>query len=206
MRKIVALTVASASLLLAGVTQAHVTLKPNEVPAGSYQRLDVRVPNETEDADTTKVVLQVPSGFVEASYEPTPGWKTTVKKSKLAKPVMNEGEKVTEEVSEITWSGGKIAPGQLPNTPGKALTFKALQTYSNGDVVRWIGAPDSESPAPQVQLTAAEPDDHHAKPEGDIAAEVSADDEHDETLAIIALIVGGLALLLSLVAVIRRKK
>jgi uncharacterized protein len=37
------------------------------------------------------------------------------------------------------------------------LTFKALQTYSNGDVVRWIeqsapGGPEPEHPAPSVTL------------------------------------------------------
>ena len=40
--------------------------------------------------------------------------------------------------------------------PGTALTFKALQTYDNGDIVRWIGAPDADTPAPQVTLTAAD--------------------------------------------------
>ena len=44
----------------------------------------------------------------------------------------------------------------MPNQAGKALTFKALQTYSSGEVVRWIGPPDAEEPAPQVTLTASE--------------------------------------------------
>jgi uncharacterized protein len=41
----------------------------------------------------------------------------------------------------------------IPGKAGQTLTFKALQTYSNGDVVRWIGAPDADEPAPRVQLT-----------------------------------------------------
>ena len=44
----------------------------------------------------------------------------------------------------------------MPNEPGKALTFKALQTYTGGEVVRWIGPPDADEPAPQVTLAAAE--------------------------------------------------
>jgi len=60
-------------------------------------------------------------------------------------------------------SGG-VEPGQfqdfpisvqIPGKAGDKLTFKALQTYSNGDIVRWIGAPDADSPAPQVTVTAA---------------------------------------------------
>jgi uncharacterized protein len=44
---------------------------------------------------------------------------------------------------------GGIKPGQfqdfpisvqIPGKAGDKLTFKALQTYSNGEVVRWIGA------------------------------------------------------------------
>ena len=38
---------------------------------------------------------------------------------------------------------------------GTVLTFKALQTYRGGEVVRWIGKPDSEAPAPQVILRGA---------------------------------------------------
>ena len=54
---------------------------------------------------------------------------------------------VTEAVSTITWSGGELKPGEftefdisvgpLPDD-ADSLTFKALQTYSDGDVVRWI--------------------------------------------------------------------
>ena len=51
---------------------------------------------------------------------------------------------------------------QIPGKAGDELTFKALQTYSDGDVVRWIGAPDSEQPAPQVKVTAAAEDGHAA--------------------------------------------
>ena len=39
--------------------------------------------------------------------------------------------------------------------PATTLTFKSVQTYSNGEVVRWIGLPDADRPAPQVKLLAA---------------------------------------------------
>ena len=44
---------------------------------------------------------------------------------------------------------------QIPGKAGDTLTFKALQYYSDGSVARWIGAPDADKPAPQVQVTAA---------------------------------------------------
>ena len=80
---------------------------------------------------------------------------------KLATPVEEHGEQITEEVDTITWTGdgktGIVRPGQfqdfglslgVPDKPGTTLTFKALQTYEGGEVVRWIGPPDADSPAP----------------------------------------------------------
>ena len=59
-----ALIVAAAALLAApAAAQAHVTLQPNEAPAGGFTRLNVRVPTERDDASTTKVDLQLPDGF-----------------------------------------------------------------------------------------------------------------------------------------------
>jgi uncharacterized protein len=188
------------------VAAAHVTLQPDSAPAGGFVRLDVRVPNEQENASTNKVQVRFPDGFVEASYEPVAGWTASVKKKKLAKPVTSdEGDKITDQVSQITWTGkgsqGKIAPGQfqdfglsvqIPDKPNTKLTFKAIQTYDNGDVVRWIGAPDSEEPAPQVEITPAAASGAATQP----ATKAESEDDESKTLPIIALIVGGLALVL----------
>ena len=72
---LVALPVASAS--------AHVTLQPEELPAGEFSRVEVRVPNERDDKGTTKVDVQFPEGFLSISHEPVPGWKVRVIKAKL---------------------------------------------------------------------------------------------------------------------------
>ena len=136
--------------------RAHVTLQPSEAPAKGFVVEDVRVPTEAENASTTKVSVQFPPGFAEVSFQPVPGWKVDVKRTKLATPITtDEGDKLTEQVSEVTWTGGKIAPGefqdfpislQIPDKPGTSLTFKAVQTYDDGKVVRWIGPPDRRSP------------------------------------------------------------
>jgi MYXO-CTERM domain-containing protein len=57
--------------------------------------------------------------------------------------------------------------------------------------VRWIGAPDAEEPAPQVKLTAA------GDAEPSVSEEGSEDDEDSDVLPIIALVVGGLGLVLA---------
>lgn len=214
MRKLIALAALAAGVLgVAASAGAHVTLQPNEVPADGFARLNVRVPNERDKASTTKVRVKFPPGFYAISHEPVVGWSVEVTKRKLKKPAELFGEKVTEEIDEVTISttGAGIAPGEfrdfglslkMPNEPGKALTFKALQTYSNGEVVRWIGPPDAEEPAPRVELSVTEEDDaagqHAVDTAAPVPAESEADDEDDDGpstgLVIVALILGALGL------------
>ncbi|WCB91900.1 putative protein YcnI [Baekduia alba] len=221
MKRITLASVAAAgALVVPAAAQAHVTLQPKTAAAGSYVVEDVRVPNETDDAVTTKVAVQLPEGFAEASYQSVPGWTVKVVKEKLATPVKTDDGEVTEGVKSVTWTAKTkadgIAPGQfqdfplsvqIPGKAGDTLTFKALQTYSDGTVARWIGAPDADKPAPQVAVTAAA-DDHHAAASAGTATteETSApaaavstasdgsDGDDSNTLAIIALVVGALGL------------
>lgn len=145
-----------AAFALPAAAQAHVTLQPTSAPADGYVVQAVRVPNEEDNASTTKVVVRFPAGIDYAAYQPVAGWKAAVQSS-------------GKEVEQVTFAatGKGIAPGSFqdfplqmhtPDKAGTALTFKALQTYSNGDVVPWIGAPDSDNPAPQVALTKAVPE------------------------------------------------
>ena len=205
------------SLLLAPLAGAHVTLNPNEVPADSFSRFAVRVPNERPSSGTTKVVLQLPEGLFFVSFQPKPGWKRTITTEQLDPPVELFGETYSERVATVTWEGGTIAPGEfdefgmsakVPAEPG-TLTFPATQTYANGEVVRWIGAADADTPAPHVELTAAveeEPAETTAA-ETVAAAETEDDDSDTAGLALafgIAGLVAGLAALV--VTLVRRPK
>jgi uncharacterized protein YcnI len=216
-----AAVVAVAVLVLAPAASAHVTLQPDEVTAGDFTRLDVRVPNERDNASTTKVEMRFPPGFLSVSTEPVPGWNAEVSMRKLDKPVEQFGERVTEEVDRVTLTAqgeaNAIGPGQfrdfglsvgVPDKPGATLKFPAVQTYSSGEVVRWIGPEDAESPAPQVKLTAA-----GAEAGGSQAAQQQApaggendDDGGSNTLSIIALIVGIAGLAAGLAALFTRRR
>ena len=165
----IAVLAAAGALAAPAAAQAHVTLQPTTATAGAYTVLDVRVPNERDKASTVKVDVQFPAGFASVSYQPVSGWTVKVTKKKLATPVQTDDGPITEAVSRMVWTGsgkglGKIAPGQfmdfpisvqIPGKAGDVLTFKALQTYSNGEIVRWIGAPSADEPAPRVTVTAA---------------------------------------------------
>lgn len=221
-RSYLALLAALAVACVPSGASAHVTLQPKEVPAGAFKRLDVRVPNERDDASTTKVEVKFPPGFIFVSYEPVAGWTATVKMARLAEPVEVFGEQHREQVDTITFatSGRGIAPGQfqdfglsvgLPDRPDTKLTFKALQTYSSGEVVRWIGAPESEEPAPQVALTTASEQGAAAHGANSPAAAAAAGggggaDGDGDALSIAALIVGALGLLAGLAALLRARR
>lgn len=212
MRSAVPAVAAAIALAAPAAAGAHVTLQPPEAPAGGFARLDVRVPNERDDAGTVKVDVQLPPGVASASYEPVPGWTVKVERERLDEPIDLHGDQVTEQVSRITWTGdpeagGIIEPGQFRDfgvslrvpdgDPGSAITFKALQTYEGGEVVRWIGPADSDAPAPAVTLTGAE-EDHGASAPEESGAEPAAaqappeDDGGPDTLAVVALVVGAL--------------
>ncbi|MFE9905330.1 YcnI family copper-binding membrane protein [Streptomyces achromogenes] len=179
--RIAAATVAAGSAVLALSVPAfaHVTVQPEGTAAkGGYAVVDVKVPNERDDASTTKVEISLPADHPIASVmpQPVPGWKATVTKSKLDKPLTMHGEKIDEAVSKVTWTadGKGIEPGFFQKFPlslgalpenTDQLVFKALQTYSDKEVVRWIEVPqegqdEPENPAPVLKLAAAAEDEH----------------------------------------------
>ncbi|MET7794904.1 YcnI family protein [Micrococcus luteus] len=138
-----------------------------------------KVPNERDNASTNKVEVNFPTDHPLASVMPQPldGWSVKVTKTKLAKPLTMHGEKISEAVSKVTWTatGKGIEPGffqKFPLSVGALpedtdeLVFKAIQTYDNKEVVRWIepqqeGQEEPENPAPVLTLSAASADGHH---------------------------------------------
>jgi uncharacterized protein YcnI len=158
---------------------AHVSVTPSSAPKGGFQVLSFNVPNEEANANTVKLEATIPTKYPIASVSTQPmyGWTASVEKTTLAKPVETDDGQVTEAVSKITWTatGDGLLPGQfdlftisagpLPTKPNK-LIFKAIQTYSNGEVVSWIqqtvkGAPEPEHPAPTLTLTKAGDEHSH---------------------------------------------
>lgn len=204
--------------VFAPAAAAHVTVQPSEAIAGSFSRFVVRVPNERPDADTTKIVVKMPPlAFV--SFEPKDGWDRKAKTVTLDEPLEAFGQEITETTGRVTWSGGRIGPGEflefgfsakMPDGE-ETLEFKAIQTYTGGEVVRWTGAADSETPAAslttydlgleegQGELAAlAELRGGAAPAEGDDAADDAGDD--DEGGNSTGTILSGLALVFSLIA------
>ncbi|MGH3934254.1 MAG: YcnI family protein [Pseudonocardiaceae bacterium] len=174
-----------ALLTLAGVASAHVTVNPRTAQQGGFTKVAFRVPNERDTASTTQLEINFPAehpiAFV--STRAAPGWTSTVQKTVLATPITtDEGGQILEVVSKITWTGSAIPPGAFEEfdvslgplpTDTDQLVFKALQTYDNGEVVRWIdtappGAAEPEHPAPVLTLTPADTTVTTATTSGDL--------------------------------------
>ncbi|SDE58767.1 Uncharacterized protein YcnI [Streptomyces griseoaurantiacus] len=155
---------AAGVLAAAGIASAHVTVHPDSYAKGATDGvLTFRVPNEEDTASTTEVQVFLPTDHpvLGVLVSPRDGWSAKVTNTKLKTPVKTDDGTITDAVSEITWTGGKIDPGhyedfdvafgQLPEDTGQ-LTFKTLQTYSDGKTVRWIeeaaqGDEEPENPA-----------------------------------------------------------
>jgi periplasmic copper chaperone A len=170
MKRMFLVAVAAGVALVVPATSAlgHVTVNPREATSGGYAKLAFRVPNERDDASTTKLEINLPANhpFASVSVRPQAGWTYKVEKTTLATPIKSHDNEISEVVSRITWTGGEIKPGEFnefevsvgPLPDADSITFKALQTYSSGEIVRWIeeatpGGSEPERPAPVLKLT-----------------------------------------------------
>ncbi|MEV6492690.1 YcnI family protein [Actinoplanes sp. NPDC051633] len=221
---VVAATVGAVTLAVAAPASAHVTVSSTNAVQGGYGVLTFRVPTESDTASTTKVEINLPADapVASASTQPIPGWTIAVVKAKLATPIKTDDGELTESVSKITFTASAdaaVKPGQFqqfdisagPLPKVDQMVFKALQTYSDGTVVRWIDAPttdgtEPESPAPVLKLAAAAAAEGGATTTAAptntqaVAPDSSSDSSTGTTLGIAGLALGVIALIIALLA------
>jgi uncharacterized protein YcnI len=169
------LAVIVGALVASGVpAMAHVSIQPESVEGGGYAVVSLRVPNERDDAATTRVRLVLPTDKPLGSVQttPVPGWRVTTEQRRLDEPLEVEGATITTVVSEVTWTAvdGGVRPGQFQDFPlslgrlpdAGELVFRAVQTYATGERVTWNevavdAAAEPEHPAPVLTLTPPRP-------------------------------------------------
>jgi uncharacterized protein YcnI len=206
-----------ASVMLAGPAWAHVTVDPSSAPKGAEITLGFRVPNEEATASTVKIQIFFPAAHPILGVDPesVPGWTDEIHTAPLNPPVTTDDGPLVSYVSEVDWSGGAIRPGhfqefyvlaqQLP-TDTNQVVFKALQTYSNGVVVRWIqstppGGPEPANPTPILTLTGTGAATASSASSGGSASS-------SDTTAIVGIVLGAVGVALggaSLGLVLRRR-
>jgi periplasmic copper chaperone A len=169
---------AVAVLAVAVPASAHVTVNPDEAVQGERARVDFRVPNESDTESTTELEVHFPEDapIASVSVGKVPGWTAEVTNRTLDTPLEgSHGEQITEVVEVITWTAddeeAAIGPGEFLEFPVslgtlpevEQIAFPTLQTYSDGEVVRWIELPtegtEPANPAPVLTLSAADGSD-----------------------------------------------
>jgi uncharacterized protein YcnI len=179
------LATAAGGLVFAASAFAHAEISPSVALAKHLQLFSLAVPTEKESATTTKVELTPPSGFSIDSFVPALGWKREAQTT-------GTGEDTT--VQKVTWTGGKVPTEEVAlfqflasTDASKTYTFTVRQTYADGTVVDWSGPESSDTPAPTVEAKSS------------IGGGGGSD-----TLAIIALVVGTLALVVGIAGLVGR--
>src|SRR3954447_3694564 len=213
---------AAAALVLAtalpGVAQAHVTVQ-GEAEGGGFSVVAFRVPNERDDASTTRLRVILPQDHPIGSVQttPMPGWKVSTATRQLDKPIEMFGEKLSTVVSRVTWTatGGGIKPaqfqdfdlslGQLPESG--ELVFSTLQTYSSGEQVNWNEVStdpsvEPEHPAPVLKITPAAAAESAPNANPGTSAGTTTSGTSDDTSMTLPIVLSGAALLLAAFAAV----
>jgi len=158
--------------LLAGPAWAHVqvTATPGS-PGATNATLRITAAGESGTAGTSRLDVvadpAIPADQVTLASGPA-GWTLTPGSASdggftLSGPALAKGVE-----ADVT-----LTVKQLPNAP--QVTFKVVQTYSDGQVVRWIELPgpdgaEPDNPAPIVKLTAGAASAVSPKPADDADA------------------------------------
>ncbi|AXT84996.1 nuclear export factor GLE1 [Aeromicrobium sp. A1-2] len=202
---------------LAGPAYAHVGVSSTDASQGGFGKAVFRVPNESDTASTTKLVITFPDdtpfAFVTAGAKP--GWKVSIKKEKLDEPAKAGDFDVTEVVRTVTWTttGDGIQPSQFdefaisggPFPEVASIAFSAEQTYDDGEIVSWDelqkGDTEPEHPAPTLTLVEST-GDHHGAGSADTDDAKGAADESSNTTAFVAVALGAAALVVATSALV----
>lgn len=167
-------TAALAAVLTSAVppAQAHVTARADSTTSGSFSAVTFRVPNESDQASTVRVSVELPqqTPLLYVSSKPVPGWRVVATEATLPAPVESSGTTITRAVRTVTWSAdpqGGIGPGEYqefslsvgPLPVAGPLLLPVEQTYSDGEIARWDqptpeGGDEPEHPAPVLVVTA----------------------------------------------------
>lgn len=204
---------------IAPVAAAHVRVSAVDAAPGGYGLLTFRVPTESDTASTTEVIISFPkkTPIASASVAPVPGWTATVHTTRPDKPVQTDNGQIDEYVTTVDWKADSartaIKPGQFglfnisagPLPKSSKVTFPTDQRYSNGTVVSWdqiaTGSAAPEHPAPTLQLASS-----GASSPGPTAAPPTANAGATNTMGVVALILGVVAVVIATIALLRTRR
>ncbi len=148
---------------------AHATLEKTENTVGASYKGVVRIGHGCNGSATTSVKIKIPEGLIGVKPMPKMGWALTINKAAYTQTYTVHGKDVSEGVSEIIWSGGKLLDENYDEfvftsqvsdkvAAGTTLYIPVTQICEQGETA-WVETPNSQgqklkSPAPALRVTA----------------------------------------------------
>jgi len=207
-----------------------VTVDPLSAPQGATVKLSFHAPNADPTAKMTGLQVAFPTPpatpIATVTVEPIAGWNIKVTTENLAKAITTDDGTVDTIVKEIDWTAKSTADGIGANQFGEftidadglptnenQVAFKAIQTYSDGSVVRWIdpvtpGGPEAPHPTPILQLTnpSGAPAPTTTVPAATTVVAASTQDNSARALAIIGVALGAVALVFATGGLMKKRR
>lgn len=208
----------------AGFASAHVHVSSADAVQGGYTMLTFRVPTESDTASTVKVSVTLPKDtpIVYAGTQPTAGWSAKVATQKLTTPVKTDDGEVDTYVSQVTWTADKVSDGIKPGEfqlfnlsigplPKQAqLNLPVLQSYSDGSEVNWnqvsSGSTEPEHPAPVLDIASASTSSSASASAMSETMDMSHTSSSTSATGVVGIVMGGLALVLAAIALLRTRR
>ncbi len=128
---------------------AQLAIDPAEMRPSSWERIALRVFNQTDDPIVTVRVL-VPDAVQILGITPYPGWHFAIERATDATP------------QTITWTGDGVGQWEfqefafygrlVPDVRQRELVFPTELTRRSGTIRRWSREDGSDAPPPVIQI------------------------------------------------------
>jgi periplasmic copper chaperone A len=158
------------SIVFVAPASAHVVFANPQTMAGTRSTAALLVTHGCDGAPTRSVAITIPDGVTRVSPRELAGWTINIEKRRLDTPIMQHGFEVSEVVSKIIWSGGRVGDANFqefefrfsaPNQVGQRLYFPVEQVCTRG-VTNWASIPKEgeswdqlDTPAPYILIMPA---------------------------------------------------
>ena len=128
---------------------AQVAISPAQIRPAAWERIAVRVVNQTDSA-IVAVKVTVPEAFDILGVEPMPDWQFALTRTTEA------------ESQHVTWTGGALGQWEFqefaifgrigPDSRNKELVFPVDITKQSGSVVEWSWRDGAAAPPPTIRI------------------------------------------------------
>lgn len=176
-KKAIKLIVCLGILTTSNIVSSHAKLDQESAASGSSYQGAMLITHGCDGSPTVSVSIRIPKEVKRVKPMAKAGWKVETTMEALAEPYELHGSTITEEIRDITWTGGSLPDdlydafmfrGTLPETEQEqTVYFLTVQQCDNGEFHRWIDVPeagkssdDLEKPAPLLKVMPAEEHQH----------------------------------------------